>query len=67
MDCEEMAILKPRPSDGMMVDWQIKLSTEFTNWAASLWSSLLDTSVTLSVQTAALFPCSQRQNESLSV
>lgn len=59
MDWEEMAILNPRPSAGMMVDWQMKLSTELTNWAESLCSSLLDTSVTLSVQTAALFPCSR--------
>lgn len=59
MDCEEMAILKPRPSAGMMVDWQMKLSTELTNWAMSLWSSTLDTSVTLSVQIAALFPFSK--------
>lgn len=56
-DWEEMAILKPRPSAGMMVDWQMKLSTELTNWATSLCSSLLDTSVMLSVQVAALLPC----------
>ncbi len=62
MDWEEIAILKPRPSAGMMVDWQMKLSTELTNWAESLWSSLLDTSVTLSVQIAALFPCSKHAN-----
>lgn len=62
MDWEEIAILKPRPSAGMMVDWQMKLSTELTNWTESLWSSLLDTSVTLSVQIAALFPCSRHAN-----
>lgn len=27
MDWEEMAVLKPRPSAGMMVDWQMKVST----------------------------------------
>ena len=68
-DWEEMAILKPRPSAGIMVDWQMKLSTELTNWAGSLSSSLLDTTVTLSVQTAALFPCRQtrkyHQNDQL--
>lgn len=57
MDWEEMAIRKPRPSAGMMVDWQMKLSTELTNCAESLRSSLLDTSVMLSVHTAALSPC----------
>lgn len=58
-----MAVLKPRPSAGMMVDWQMKLAAELTN--CSLCSSLLDTSVTLSVQTAALFPCSARHGRNL--
>ena len=63
MDWEEMASLKPRPSAGMMVDWQMKLSTELTKWAPLLWSSLPDTSVTLSVQMAALFPWGKKSKE----
>lgn len=57
-DWEEMAVRKPRPSAGMMVDWQMKPLTELTNWAASSpCSSLLEMSVTLSVQTASSSPC----------
>lgn len=57
-DWEEMAVRKPRSSAGMIVDWQMKLLTELTNWAlSSPCSSLLETSVTLSVHTAASSPC----------
>lgn len=67
-DWEEMAVRKPRPSAGMTVDWQMKPLTELTNWAASSpCSSLLDTSVTLSMHTAAGSPCRREEEGGSSV
>lgn len=65
-DWEEMAVRKPRPSAGMMVDWQMKPLTEFMNWAASSpCSSLLEMSVTLSVHTASSSPCKEGEGRRL--
>lgn len=54
MDWEDRAVLKPRPSDGIIVDWQRKASTELPSWPPS--ASSLGRFVTLSLQTAALWP-----------
>lgn len=54
MDWEERAVRKPRPSEGIIVDWQRKASTELPSWPPS--ASSLGRSVTLSLQTAALWP-----------
>lgn len=54
MDWEERAVCKPRPSEGIIVDWQRKASTELPSWPPL--TSSLGRSVILSLQTAALWP-----------
>lgn len=53
MDCEESAVWKPRPLAGIIVDWQMKVLTELAPSPFSLWESVTDRSVTLSVHTAS--------------
>lgn len=52
MDCEESDVWKPRPLAGIIVDWQMKVLTVLAPSPFSLWESVLDRSVTLSVHTA---------------